>query len=225
MKKKLFNLMKYFTLLLIAFILNSCGVITLHISEEYQTKLHPPAESEQVIGRVTLEGRVWESPIGEVYTPRNPPPSKPMGKPMSTSIDIHGRPEFKRHLDEDILDELLDEAQNRFPNEIIDIRNATKGYRYIGMGKILRRKVESNGNGTSRTVRASEINRKDEMVEVPVYQFRIIFYADIGESFTFCVIFQSWIIFNNYHKEDLDAALQVECGGACRRGAQEGVVA
>lgn len=182
MKKTLFSLMQYLTLVLVVSLLNSCGVMSLYISEEYQIKLNQPTGSEEIIGRVAVEGEVWETLVESTnYTPTNPPPSTPMGSGMRVNVTMDGRyymikryipelnilerQEIKRHPHEDILDELFNEAQKSFPNENIDIRNATEGYRYIGTGKTRRKKEDSRGN-----IRE---------VEVPIYQFRIIYYADI----------------------------------------------
>lgn len=171
MKKSIFSLIEYFTLLFAVFLLNSCTTALIELDAGYQTRLHYPAGSEVVIGKATVESDVV------VEDTLKTPNERPMGK----SYRVRDSQKSQKHTHESILDELLDAAQRSFPNEMVDIRNATIGYKYIGVGKPLQL---TRWDTVARTrleagKKITEWRQESRVVTMPTYKFQIIYYADI----------------------------------------------
>jgi hypothetical protein len=99
----------------------SCAMVDITLGARYQKMPQQLTGGERVIDQVILEGQVKESSNGT-------PSSVRIGTPYRV-LESRGS---ERHHDEYTLDRLLNVAQKKFPNEAIDIRNATKNYRYLG---------------------------------------------------------------------------------------------
>lgn len=121
MKRKLLNLTIYTILLFVAVLLNSCTMVPIVLDARYQRMPSPRAEGERVIDEVVLSGKVYESNSKDGY------PSTPSPKRMGNTYNVFEKQGSQRHRDESILDQLLNKARQMYPNEAIDIRNATEG--------------------------------------------------------------------------------------------------
>ncbi|MCL2689468.1 MAG: hypothetical protein FWE57_06440 [Chitinispirillia bacterium] len=108
------------------FLLNSCAMVPIHLGAKYQRMALGPTGSERAIDRVELSGDFFQLSGSNGYPPT------PSPKRMGASYSVFEREASQRHRDEVILNRLLNEAQRMYPNEAIDIRNATERAKRIG---------------------------------------------------------------------------------------------
>jgi len=116
-RKSLFLFTKCISLIMVVYLLNSCA--TVQLCEQYRCMLQQRHANERVIGNVMLHAVRVDLP--GVRCDR--------GLPGQDIIDLVFLAPA-RHPSEPILDRLLNEAQRRFPNEQIALRDA----RYVCRG-------------------------------------------------------------------------------------------
>jgi len=102
------------------------ALVLLELSDRYRAMPLPPTGSERIIDKVEATGpKVYNHsddwvPYNHSFAP------VPLG---GKSYEEYG--ETKRHPDEPIMDQLLKEAEKKYPNETVTIRNASLvGYRH-----------------------------------------------------------------------------------------------
>ena len=108
-------LIKAFIWLFVLFQLNSCA--TTSSDDPYLIMGSSPRSNERVIDKITID---HGDPYERLYTNTNDPPTL-------ASQNIGGR--IFRNVP--MLERLLSEAQQKFPNQNIDIRNAKLEFKYI----------------------------------------------------------------------------------------------
>jgi hypothetical protein len=119
------------TLLIVIFLLNSCATTTILLSEGYQNKIEKSYQKERTIDKVILyQGRYglhrepqnWFSDCNSVNTST---------KSMGENYTVLGENVKERHREEPILDSLFKIAKEEYPNDKVDIRNASSAYKYL----------------------------------------------------------------------------------------------
>jgi hypothetical protein len=123
MKRRLFGLTSGIMLVFVVVLLNSCATIDINIEPEYAKMVSSSSGNERVIDQIVIEGRVWENEGG------CPSRRFRLGEKYQLS-KIFDKPE--RHKHEFLMDKLLDGAEALYPNDAIEIRNASVEYKQIG---------------------------------------------------------------------------------------------
>ena len=159
MKRKLLNLIMCTILSSMAILLNSCAMAEITLGAKYQRMPSGQSGSERVIDKVAMNGQTTST------SSREGTPSAPSPQRLGGTYKVLEKQGSQRHRHETILDQLLGQAQRNYPNEAIDIRNATMRYRHIG----------------SRTERGSYKNREGQTIHFSTNysDFQIFYDADV----------------------------------------------
>jgi uncharacterized protein (TIGR02145 family) len=120
--------------------------------------IHRPSGDERVIGKVMVKGSVSE-------TKSDVPPSGAIG----AAYNIRENQGPQKHRDESFLDQLLDSAKIKFPNEAVNIRNAAMEFRRIGARRQAGTRTQVNADGT----------RSTHNTMTTYYQYQIVYTADV----------------------------------------------
>jgi hypothetical protein len=119
------------TLLIVMFLLNSCATSTILLSEEYKNKIQTLDQKERTIDIAILyqgqyglhrEPANWFRDCNSVST---------SPEPMGGQYTVLGENVKQRHRQEPILDSLFNIAKEKYPDDNVDIRNASSGYKYL----------------------------------------------------------------------------------------------
>ncbi|MDR0518099.1 MAG: hypothetical protein LBH25_13760 [Fibromonadaceae bacterium] len=119
------------TLLIVVFLLSSCATTSITLSEEYRSKVRKENQPERIIDRVILytgkyglhrEPQNWFRDCNSVST---------SPETMGSDYTVLGENAKERHRDERILDSLFNVVKEEYPDDEVDIRDATSQYKYI----------------------------------------------------------------------------------------------
>jgi hypothetical protein len=125
------------TLLIVVFLLSSCATTDIHLNEGYRSKVQKPNQPERVIDRAVLfkdEGKLLRYPPSRfVECPQYTSAYSP--GPIGEQYMVFGENVKERHRDERILDSLFNVAKEEYPNDQVDIRNASKVYERLYFGR------------------------------------------------------------------------------------------
>jgi hypothetical protein len=126
MKRSLFSGVKWVTLLLVTLLFSSCTMVDIVLGARYASMPQSPMGIERVIDQVMLQGGTTQtSSSGEA-------PSAPSPHRMGNTYKVFEKQASQRHRDESVLDQLLAQAQRKYPGEAVNIRSATETYRHLG---------------------------------------------------------------------------------------------